>query len=169
MEGTPMLQLKACLRLLWIVGALALAAPAQAITEEKEKDIKILLGLMGISSMGEQMADMLVTGNVSQEKKRYPGMPKKVEFALSKAMRDVVLERIHEMDRLTVPTYDKYYTHAEITQLIAFFSSPVGRKYSAVLGPMTQELLPIAQDWAKRIAPIMAKRAEQELRRYGYK
>ncbi|MCC7004988.1 DUF2059 domain-containing protein [Candidatus Nomurabacteria bacterium] len=65
--------------------------------------------------------------------------------------------------------YDKYYTHKEIKELIVFFNSAVGKKYSSVLMPMTQEILPIAQKWVQKVGLLAAKRLEQELAKFGYK
>lgn len=143
--------------------------PANAITEAKEKDIKALLKIMGVASMASQIADSMVAIAISNEKKRYPDLPKDVEYALSKAIHEVALAQAPELDNMTVPLYDKYYTHDEIKQLIGLFSSPIGRKYSAVVGPMMQDMMPIARSWGNKVGPLAAKRAEQELRKHGYK
>ncbi len=145
------------------------AFSAQAITAAKEQDIKTLLVLMGNSSMAEEMANTMVSIVITQEKKKYPKLPKEVEYALSQAIYDSVMEYAPELDVLTVPLYDKYYTHQEIKDLIVFFKTPAGRKYASVLAPMTQEIVPIAQKWGKKVGAIVAERAEIELAKYGYK
>jgi hypothetical protein len=155
-----------CYLSIFLLAALVIIQPAHAITEAKEKDIQTLLKIMGVSSI---MADMLVTTVINQEKKRYPDLPKNVEYALSKAIHDVVIDHAPELNKMAAPLYDKYYTHNEIKQLIKFFSSPIGRKYLTVAGPMMQDMIPIAQAWGEKIGPIVAKRAEQELKKYGYK
>ena len=155
--------------LLTLLLVFSLISPSFATTESKEKDIIILLEAMGISSMAEQMADAMVTMAITQEKKRNPNLPKNVEHALSQAIYDVVIENAHELDVMLIPLYDKYYTHKEINELIIFFNSTVGKKYSSVLMPMTQEMLPIAQKWGQKVGPLAAKRAEQELAKFGYK
>lgn len=153
----------------FLLAGFSVTFPANAITEAKEKDIKALLSVMGVSSMANQMADSMVSIAISKEKKRYPDLPKNVEYALSKAIHEVVLAQAPELDNMTVPLYDKYYTHDEIKQLIVFFNSQVGRKYAAVVGPMVQDMMPVAQAWGNKVGPLAAKRAEQELRKYGYK
>lgn len=97
------------------------ALSAQAITAAKEDDIKTLLVLMGNSSIAEEMANSMVSISIAQEKKRYPNLPKNVEYALSQAIYDVVMEHAPQLDALMVPLYDKYYTHQEIKDLIVFF------------------------------------------------
>ena len=146
-----------------------LGSPAYAITEEKEKDIQILVKIMGTSSIAENMADMMVTTCIAQERQIHPNMPKKVEYAISNVIRQAVIENASELDSMVVPLYDKYYTHSEIKELIKFFSSPVGKKHTSTMKPMMQDIIPIAQEWGKKVGTIAAKRAEQELKRYGYK
>lgn len=145
------------------------ALSVQAITPAKENDIKTLLVLMVNSSIAEEMANSAVSIAIAQEKKRYPNLPKNVEYALSQAIYDVVMEYAPELDALMIPLYDKYYTHQEIKDLIVFFKTPTGKKYASVLAPMVQEIVPIAQTWGNKIGPIAAKRAERELAKYGYK
>ena len=147
----------------------ATVVSAQAITPDKEKDIHTLLVLMGNSSIAEEMANSMVSISIAQEKKRYPNLPKNAEYALSQAIYDVVMRHVHELDAMTVPLYDKYYTHQDIKDLIVFFNTPAGKKYASVLMPMMQEIIPIAQNWAKKVAPLAAKQAEVELSKYGYK
>ncbi|MDA8338856.1 MAG: DUF2059 domain-containing protein [Nitrospiraceae bacterium] len=140
-----------------------------AITESKERDIQKLLKIMGTSSIVQEMSDVLVATVITQEKQSYPNMPKKIEHAISNIIHQVVLEHASELDRMIVPLYDKYYTHEEIKELIKFFNSQIGKKYSSVLKPMMQDMFPIAQEWGKKIGAIAAQRVEQELKRYGYK
>jgi hypothetical protein len=122
-------------------------ASAYAITPGKEKDINTLQALMGNSSMAEEMANTMVSISISQEKKRYPNMSKKVEHTLSQAIYDVVTAHAYELDEMMIPLYDKYYTHQEIKDLIVFFNTPTGKKYASVLTPMMQDIVPIAQEW----------------------
>lgn len=145
------------------------ASSAYAITEAKERDIQKLLKIMGTQSLVREMSDMLVTTVIAQEKQRYPNMPKKIEHVISNVIHQVVLEHSSELDRMILPLYDKYYTHEEIKELIKFFSSPIGRKYSSVLKPMMQDMIPISQEWGQKIGAITAQRVEQELKKYGYK
>lgn len=142
---------------------------SEAITMSKENDIKILMELMGNSTMVEDMANLMVTFSITEEKKRHPDLPKKVEYALSQAINDVIKQYAPELKNLFLPIYDKYYTHQEIKDLIVFFKTPTGRKYSSILSPMTQDLAPIVQNWAQKIGPIAAKQAEKELLKFGYK
>lgn len=145
------------------------ALSAQAITPEKENDIKTLMVLLGNPSMAEEMANGMVTMVIEQEKKKNPNLPKNAEYALSKAIYDVTLQHAPELDELFVSIYDKYYTHQDIKNLIVFFRTPTGTKYSAALVPMMHDMTPVIRTWGESLMPILVKRAETELAKYGYK
>jgi len=67
------------------------------------------------------------------------------------------------------PLYDKYYTHTEIKELVKLFSSPIGKKYNAVLQPMANDMFSIAQKWGNKVGPIVALEIEKALKNMGYK
>ena len=96
-------------------------------------------------------------------------MPKNVERAISSIIRNITLNQAPELFKMTSPLYDKYYTHSEIKELIKFFSSPIGQKYNAVLQPMMNDMIPVAQKWGEKLGPIAAKEVVKELRKLGYK
>lgn len=148
---------------------LSLSFSGFAMTTEKEKDLQKLMELLDVSSMPEQMADIMITNIIAQEKKRMPNMPKNVESAISNVIRNVTLKHGPELFKMVSPLYDKYYTHSEIKELIKFFSSPIGRKYNAVLQPMMNDIIPVAQQWGKKIGPIAAQEVVKELKKMGYK
>lgn len=147
---------------------LSIALSCNAMTPEKREDLRVLLGLLDVSLMPEQMADMMVTQSIIQERKRSPNMSKEVEGIISSVIRNVVLEKAPELFLMVEPLYGKYYTHAEIRDLIQFFDSPTGRKYNAVLQPMMNDMMPIAQKWGQELGPVAAKKVVKELKKRGY-
>ena len=146
-----------------------LAFSVKAITPAKQKDINTLLTVMSKSSMAEEMADTMVSVSIARIKEIWPNLEENVEHAVSQAIYDVVMKHAPELVEMLVPLYDKYYTHQEIKDLIVFFETPTGRKYSAVVSPMLQDIAGITQEWSGEIATEAVERAEAELARYGYK
>ncbi len=144
------------------------ATVAHGITSAKERDIEKLLELMGNTSITEELANGLVTIVISQEKERYPNMPKDVEYAISDVIYNVVHEHSQYLNSKIIPIYDKYYTHEDIKNLIEFFKTKTGKKYGSVASPMAQEFIPISQKWGQKIGPIAAERVAKKLRALGY-
>lgn len=142
-----------------------------AITEAKEKDIRILFKAMGLNSIISDAADASVVFVIGQEKQANPNLSKKAEYEISQAVHDITMADMADLEVLSVPIYDKYYTHEEIKQLTVFFDSPVGRKYSAVSSLMMQDLLLLGQQNSKKkkTGVKQARAVEEILKKYGYK
>lgn len=65
---------------------------------------------------------------------------------------------------LTIPIYDKYFSHDDIKQMIQFYESPIGKKLLDVTPEITQESYYIGQEWGQKLALDALK----ELSRLGY-
>jgi hypothetical protein len=63
-----------------------------------------------------------------------------------------------------IPVYNKYYTHDEIKQLIAFYESSLGKKLVEVTPLLTQETMIIGQKWGEKLGQDIV----DELIREGY-
>lgn len=138
------------------------------ITQEKEKDIRTLLILMGNDAIIENLADTMTTVLIKEIKNKMD-ISKRLEHDLSKVMYDTVIKYSPDFDKLLVPIYNKYYSHSEIKELIVFFKSPIGQKYASVLHPMMQDILPIGQKFSAKIFPILVKKMDEELTKHGIK
>lgn len=139
-----------------------------AITPQKEKDIHVLLSKMGEKSMPNEVADMMVYETIRRERERNPKMSKKIEHIISETIHKEAKELGNILISNLVPIYDKYYTHNEIRQLIKFFSSPIGLKYSSVLKPMMTDMIPINQKWSVIMSEKTLPKIIKEYRKIGY-
>src|SRR5262245_46700277 len=91
--------------------------------QSKTDDIRKLLRLTGVASQKtmDQMFDM-VGANFSKD-------PKAQEF-WHEYRKEIKLEEL--LDSM-VPIYDKYLTQDDIKGVIAFYESPVGKKFVEVI------------------------------------
>ena len=84
---------------------------------------------------------------------------------LSDALWDeLITELVNDtslIDRM-VPVYKKYFSEAEMDALLAFYETPVGKKFLAVQGPIQRELLPVSQAWGMEVT----QRVQQKLQMY---
>lgn len=65
---------------------------------------------------------------------------------------------MEDLQNLIVPIYEKYYTEEELTQLIAFYESPLGRKVVQSLPPIMQESMKVGEVWGKAMGERIFKR-----------
>ena len=118
----------------------------------KQKDIRKLLMLTGSSELGKQVMTQMI-GNM---KGMLPNVPEKF---WSDFMKDVKTE---ELIDLIVPIYDRNLSAEDIKALIAFYESPAGRRFVAVLPKITQESMTAGQEWGKALGMKVAARLQQQ-------
>ncbi|MCG8344042.1 MAG: DUF2059 domain-containing protein [Chlorobiales bacterium] len=141
---------------------------AYAITYEKERDIKILIDLnRAEAEVTEELAETMVAFLIAEFRKKDPGFSKEAEHFISGIVYNAVMKKASDLKEQLVPIYDKYYTHRDIVKLIDFYRSSVGVKYATVMNPMMQEMMPVAQQWASEISPIIMDRLKKELVKQG--
>jgi hypothetical protein len=117
-------------------------ATYRAIDPAKAADIKKLLDLVGSKQFMRQVMDQMIV----TMKKAHP----EADDALwADIANDDSLQAF--VDRV-VPIYDKYYTHQEIKDLIAFYQSPVGQKSVRVSATMRDEWWGAELGWAQDAA-----------------
>ncbi|MBV7440397.1 DUF2059 domain-containing protein [Weeksellaceae bacterium TAE3-ERU29] len=108
----------------------------------KEVKTKELLELMGATDSMKQMLPVLI----EQVKAQYPNVPQ--------SYWDKFKNKIdtNELINLIVPVYDKYYTEAEIDQLVKFYKTPIGQKVRKVTPQVSVESMQAGQQWGLKIA-----------------
>jgi hypothetical protein len=66
---------------------------------------------------------------------------------------------------MAVPSYEKYFTHADIKELIRFYESPIGKKLISVQPKIMQECMVAGQEWGRKLGEKVAKKLQEQ----GYK
>ena len=70
------------------------------------------------------------------------------------------------MDEL-IPIYEKYFTHEEILEIIAFHESPIGKKSIEVMPQLMAESMQVAQPWAMTAMPKILEKVSEQMREEG--
>jgi hypothetical protein len=132
-------------------------------TGTKQEMIRELLTIVGVVGMAEQMRDQQSVMELMQMQPSYHEM---MEWAtseqpdLSEEDRQLLLARLDDFDAFAVrfralfnerlnfstiiesvypPLYDKTFSEAELREMVAFYSTPVGRKSIEVMPSLVQE------------------------------
>jgi hypothetical protein len=121
----------------------------------KAKDIRKLLVMTGSAQLAEQMLARLV----GSFKQAVPSVPAKFWDDFVKQVK------ADELVGQIVPVYDKYLTHEEVKALIAFYESPVGKKYIQVLPQITQESMTVGEAWGRQLGERAARQLQEEQQR----
>lgn len=141
-------------QLLVLVLLCGLMPASYSQSTSKTENVKKLLELTGARKLGVQVAQALV--NCFKQNG-------------STAPDEFWDEFLKEMDsdtliNMTVPIYEKYYSDAEIKQLIDFYRSDIGKKVVLVTPMIMQESMQLGQTWGKDIA----EKLQSRLREKGY-
>jgi hypothetical protein len=137
--------------------ALLCAGPAMAQQAQREdaaakrQDIRRLLELTGSAQLGQQILGQMI----ATFKKTSPDVPESFWNEMTKELDS------KSMIDLIVPIYEKHLTHEDVKGLIAFYSSPLGRKMTNVLPVIAQESMQAGQQWGMQVAQRVQQRLEQ--------
>ncbi len=163
------MSLRSLLSLL-LVALIYHAAAADNLTPEKNNDIKRLIEMTGGTNIAKQFSSA-VTQQLSQMlKSANANIPDTALQAMEKDISVLITENISAPGGLVdqvVPIYDKYLTHPEVKELLAFYQTPLGTKLRSVLPQITQESMMAGQQWAQKLGPDIDKRVEDALKREG--
>ena len=131
--------------------ATASSSDEKKIDPAKEKDIRQLLELTGLADrMSEVMTEMEKNIKPMMESALPPG-----DYRAK--LIDAFFEKFHsklnlsELVDLTVPIYDKHFSHEEIKGLITFYKTPLGKKAISELPQLMSESMNAGQKWGENL------------------
>ena len=119
-----------------------------------EDDIRQMLELSGSGKLGMQVMENMAV----QYRQILPDVPGEFWDGMMKEIK------ADDLIDLIVPVYKKYFTQAEIQQLVAFYKTPIGQKVTATLPLITTESMQIGQQWGQEIG----QKVVQKLQEKGY-
>ena len=124
----------------------------QEVDPAKKADILKMLKLTGASEMGKQA----LTQMLALQRQQNPDVPQKVwdEFMAEVDMNELV--------ELTIPSYDKHFTHNDIKEMIKFFESPIGKKMVITQPLVMRESAMEGQKWGMKLASRMAQKLKDK-------
>ncbi len=143
---------------------------AAAAESAKRAAIEELLEMTGAAALGKQAAQQMLPNMWKLVKKANPqisdGMVSVMEEELFRAFDETLPKFIAG----TVAIYDRYFTTAEINELLAFYKTELGRKTINVLPQMLGETMSFGQQWGRDVlAPLAIERIRKRFRDEGYK
>jgi len=149
--------------------AAAAAKKAPAIDAAIRADIERLMNITGQTQIAVQMATTMsdaILNSIQQTQKAVPPRVIEVvkdvlqtEFAKAFAGSDIKDKQI--------ALYAKYYTHADVKGLIAFYESDLGKKAIANMPTLMREGASIGEDWAKDAMPGIMQILQARLKAEG--
>lgn len=157
---------------LLVVAALLIAhGPARAdeLTAEKRADIEHLLAMTNAMAIGTQMGTAAARNVVQTIHTLRPDIPQAVLDLLPAEVMAVIAENKESLKNEIIPIYDKYFTDAELKQMIQFYSTALGQKAIKVMPSILQEGMAAGQRWGESLGPQINRRIREKLGQKGVK
>lgn len=146
-----------------------LAHASDELTPAKRADIEKLLEVTGSAAMGKQLVLGMVNQASGMLRKSNPDLPADFMASLAIELEAVLDEAIPQFHEMVIPLYSKYYTHAEVREIVAFYSTPLGRKTIQVMPALMGESLALGQKWGASLGPELMKRMTARCEKAGCK
>jgi hypothetical protein len=155
-----------------LVAALAITtAHADELTPAKKADIVKLLSINGTDRLVEPFSTIIAQSYV-QSLGPCPGCSPKIPEVARTEILGVLRAHVNGDDGLIerqVAIYQQRFTHAEIKQLITFYSSPIGHKMVQESADLMRDSIGVSQQWGRDLAPEIRKQIDAGLNKAGIK
>ncbi len=155
--------------LLLVITALAIH-PLQAQDTEKKADLLKLLNIYGVFEVGDQLVLAIGMQVIDLYRKANPKATEQTLISIQKEVKAVVDGAMRESGGISdkfVEIYGKYFTHAEIKEIITFHESPVGKKIKEVERSLAKDVMVAGQKWGESIGPTVLQRTKTRLKKKG--
>jgi hypothetical protein len=100
-------------------------------------------------------------------KKARPEIPQKTLDVLPGEVAAVIDANSAAFKEIMFPIYHKYFTGAEIKEMIRFYSTDLGKKTIRVMPALMQESMAAGQQWGQALGPQIEERVKARLKKEG--
>lgn len=162
--------MKICRRLLVAVALAACCAPllaADAGSPEKRAHIEQLMEMTHALELGKQMSSIIVAQMTHVIKATNPRIPQELLDVLPAIVDDVVAENMPSLKERSIALYDKYFSDDEVTQMIQFYSTDLGKKTIRVMPSLMRESMMNGQQWGQSLTPEVMRRVRERFKKAG--
>ena len=153
------------MRWLLLVFLLPLAASAQDTPHRAQ--IRELMRITGSAELATQFANFASQDMARQLRQARPDIPERAIAVLQQEVMKIFEERVDGLLERVVPVYEKHFSPAEISDLLAFYRTPTGRKAIAVMPTVMNESVAAGQAWGRSLGPEIGRRVNAALKREG--
>jgi len=126
-----------------------------------------LFELAGVKPMMAQMLDQLSPNLTQLIQQANPGKEAEVAEVINRFIMPKMKARLPEVIEEGAKVYAKHFSAEEITQLIAFYKSPLGQKLVREQPLIAQEMTTVSTAWAQAVAVQAVHEYADEFRKRG--
>ncbi len=142
------------------------------LTPGKRTEIKALLDLTGVRAIPEQIAINSVQSMAVGIRRLDAKFPDKGFQVMKDAIQSGLVAKVEVpgglMEQVTL-VYHNNFSATEISEMLKFYQSPVGKKLLASQGKVNGETMQTAMKWADSLGEEMDKRMDDALKKENIK
>lgn len=150
--------------ILFTVALMCTGAFAQSVASASDTKHEKIMELIKLTGTPDVMVNA-IRDEIHTVKKTLPLPPKAQDDFETEFLNEI---KVDDLVNLVVPAYDKYYTEAEIDQLVAFYKTPLGQKMVASLPMMMQETRQAGAELGRQIGMRVGQRIDAKLKAGEY-
>jgi hypothetical protein len=143
--------------------SLAQSTPSPAAIATAKEIVKI--------KGGDALFATLIPGVIEQGKSMFeqqnPALGKDLRTVANK-LRTELGPRIEEVNNEMAKAYASHFTESELKEMLAFYSSPVGRKMSMEEPKAMAQGMNFAQEWAQKFSEEVLSKYRSEMKKLGH-
>ena len=147
-----------------------LFAHADELTSGKKADIRTLMDITGSDNMPAQIAGAITQNMANSLKQARPEIPARFYTNLDKDLTALFKEKVNAPGGImekTVASHHKYFTHAELKEILAFYQSPTGKKSITNMSLIVNEGMMEARKLAQSLGPDIDQRIKAAFKKEG--
>ncbi|MDF1698358.1 MAG: DUF2059 domain-containing protein [Saprospiraceae bacterium] len=91
-------------------------------------------------------------------KQQYSSVPEETWMELDKEFKSISIASLVD---LLVPVYQKHLTIDDLKEVIAFYNTPIGKKFAEKSPFITQESMQVGQEWGMKIGQKVANKMSE--------
>lgn len=133
---------------IFITLAISFLVLFSSFSQERSKYSDVLLEMFQVSG-GEASYQVVTSQMIQMFKEEYVDIPKEHWENLEK---EFLKTSMVDLSIMLEPVYQKYLSLSDLKEVIAFYNTPVGKKFSEKSPLIVQESMQIGQEWGKKIA-----------------
>jgi hypothetical protein len=150
-----------------LVGVALTSFPTYAATPAAIATAGEIVKLSGAATL----FNTLVPGVIEQSKilflQQNPGLAGDLN-EIGNRMRVELGPRLNELNLEVAKIYAEQFTEQELKDLLAFYNSPVGKKFVASQENVVNSSLKLAQEWANKLSDEVTAKMRDELKKKGH-
>ncbi len=157
------------------LGAAALLAlcigsiPAFADDTAKQKLVVEMFKVLNIHDLTDKLASTTTDQIKAEIVRKDPTVKPEVLNAVAEATRESFVEITPYLNRFSGDFLVRNFTTEELSAILAFYKTPVGRKSAALLPKMQQEMMVVLMPLIEKAQRNVVVKVKQRLHAMGYK